>query len=203
MSEARRKRVAVLISGRGSNLRALVEAARAPDYPAEIALVLSSRHDAAGLEFARTAGIAAIAVASRDHPDQAAREAAMQAALEEYRIDLICLAGYMRILSPEFVHRWQGRIINVHPSLLPEFKGLDTHARVLAAGRAVHGATVHFVTAEMDDGPIILQEEVPVLPGDTPESLAARVLAAEHRIYPQALRLVAAGQASMPRLTAQ
>jgi formyltetrahydrofolate-dependent phosphoribosylglycinamide formyltransferase len=191
---SRRKRVAVLVSGRGSNMAALIEAATAPDYPAEIVVVLSDRADAAALDRARAAGIAAGFVRA-DAPGKAAFEAALDARLATARVDLICLAGFMRILSADFVARWQGRIINIHPSLLPAFPGLDTHARALAAGAKEHGATVHFVVAEMDSGPIITQAAVPNLPGDTESTLAARVLEVEHRIYPEALRLVAEGRA--------
>ena len=176
-----KKRVAVLISGRGSNMAALIEAAKAPEFPAEIALVLSNRPDAAGLANARTAGIAAAVV-----------ERAMQAVIEKNRIDLVCLAGFMRLLTPWFVGRWDGRLLNIHPALLPAFKGLDTHARALAAGVKIHGASVHFVVPEMDSGPIIAQGAVPVRDDDTPSTLAARVLEFEHRIYPLALGLVAA-----------
>ena len=187
-----RKRVAILISGRGSNMAALIEAAKAPDYPAEIALVVSNVPEAAGLGRARTPGIT---TALLDHQpfgkDRPAFDAALQKILDEHRIDLICLAGFMRLLTAEFTRRWSGRLINIHPSLLPAFKGLDTHARALAAGAKTHGATVHFVVPELDAGPIIAQESVPVLPGDTPDSLAARVLEVEHRIYPLALRRVA------------
>jgi phosphoribosylglycinamide formyltransferase-1 len=190
-----RKRVAILISGRGSNMAALIEAAKASDYPAEIALVVSNRPDAAGLEFARKAGVATEVV---DHTlfgkDRAAFERALQAVLEKYRIDLVCLAGFMRILTPWFVGRWQNRMLNIHPALLPAFKGLDTHRRALAAGVKVHGATVHFVVPEMDAGPILMQGAVAVGPDDNEAALAARVLAVEHRIYPQALRLVAQGR---------
>lgn len=191
-----KKRVAVLISGRGSNMASLVEAAKAPDYPAEIVLVVSNRPEAAGLAHARAAGIATAVV---DHAtfgkDREGFEHKLQAVLDAHRVDLVCLAGFMRLLTPWFVGRWIGRLINVHPALLPAFKGLDTHARALAAGAKVHGATVHFVVPEMDSGPIIAQAEVPVLEGDTPDMLAARVLAVEHRIYPDALRSVAEGRA--------
>jgi phosphoribosylglycinamide formyltransferase-1 len=191
-----RKRVAVLISGRGSNMVALIEAAKDASYPAEIALVASNRPDAAGLATARAAGIATAVV---DHmtygKDREAFEHALQAVLEEHRIDLVCLAGFMRLLTPWFVAGWHGRMLNIHPALLPAFKGLHTHERALAAGVKTHGATVHFVAAEMDSGPVILQAAVPVLAGDRPETLAARVLAVEHQIYPQALRLVAEGRA--------
>jgi phosphoribosylglycinamide formyltransferase-1 len=198
MAEKRlKKRVAVLISGRGSNMAALIEAARAPDYPAEIVLVVSNRPDALGLVRAREAGIATALV---DHKtfgeDREAFEHALDAQMATHRIDLICLAGFMRLLTPWFVTRWSGRMLNIHPALLPQFKGLDTHRRALEAGVPRHGATVHFVGVEMDAGPIITQDSVPVLPGDTEKTLAARVLELEHRIYPQALRLVAEGQAT-------
>jgi len=189
-----RKRVAVLISGRGSNMASLIEAAKAPDYPAEIALVVSNRPEAAGLGAARAAGIETAVV---DHTtfgkDREAFERALQAVLEQHRIELVCLAGFMRILTAWFVTQWQGRLLNIHPALLPAFKGLHTHARAIAAGVKTHGATVHFVVPEMDSGPIVAQAEVPVLDSDTPETLAARVLAVEHRIYPEALRRVAEG----------
>jgi phosphoribosylglycinamide formyltransferase-1 len=192
-----RKRVAVLISGRGSNMVSLIEAAKATDYPAEIALVVSNRPDAAGLAHARAAGIATEVV---DHTpfgkNREAFERALQAALEQNRIELVCLAGFMRLLTPWFVERWPGRLLNIHPALLPEFKGLHTHERAIAAGAKTHGATVHFVVPEMDSGPIVAQAEVPVLTTDTPETLAARVLAVEHRIYPEALRRVAEGVAT-------
>ncbi len=198
-----RKRVAVLISGRGSNMVSLIEAAKAPDYPAEIALVVSNRTDAAGLAHAREAAIAtAVVDHSKFGKDREAFERALQAVLDEHRIELICLAGFMRLLTPWFVNRWQGRLLNIHPALLPAFKGLHTHERALAAGAKTHGATVHFVVPDMDSGPIIAQAEVPVLEGDTPDTLAARVLAVEHRIYPEALRRVAEGNvegAASPR----
>jgi len=189
-----KKRVAVLISGRGSNMASLLAAAKAPDYPAEIALVLSNRPEAAGLAHAKAAGIATAVV---DHvkfgKDREAFERDLQRALEENKIELVCLAGFMRLLTPWFVRQWDGRLLNIHPALLPAFKGLNTHERALAAGAKTHGATVHFVVPEMDSGPIIAKAEVPVLAGDTPETLAARVLAVEHRIYPDALRRVAEG----------
>ena len=190
-----RKRVAILISGRGSNMAALIEAAKAADYPAEIALVISNVPDAAGLKRAREAGIACAVL---DHKpfgkDRAAFEAALQAILDQHRIDLICLAGFMRLFTAEFVQRWSGRMLNIHPSLLPLFPGLDPHGQALRAGAKTSGATVHFVIPETDAGPIIAQESVPVLPDDTPDILAVRVLEAEHRIYPQALRRVAEGK---------
>jgi len=193
-----KKRVAVLISGRGSNMAALIEAARSPDYPAEIALVLSNIADAGGLDTARQAGIGTAVV---DHKpfgkDRAAFDRAMHDVLVAHRIDLVCLAGFMRLLTPWFIGQWADRLINIHPALLPAFKGLDTHARALAAGVRIHGATVHFVVPEMDSGPIIAQAAVPVHDGDTEQTLAARVLAAEHRLYPLALRLVASGQVTV------
>lgn len=186
-----RKRVAVLISGRGSNMVALIEAAKAAGYPAEIALVLSNDPQAKGLAHARAEGLETAVVDHRDFgKNRAAFERAMQAELEAHGIELVCLAGFMRLLTPWFVGQWMGRMINIHPALLPEFKGLDTHARALAAGARHHGATVHFVVPEMDSGPMIVQGTVPVLAGDTAETLAARVLAVEHLIYPLALRLV-------------
>jgi phosphoribosylglycinamide formyltransferase-1 len=189
-----RRRVAILISGRGSNMTALIEAAREVGYPAEIALVLSNRPDAAGLAFAAASGIATAVVDHKRFASREAFDAALQEMLERARIEIVCLAGFMRVLTAAFVGKWRGRMLNIHPSLLPEFKGLDTHARALAAGVKVHGCTVHFVVAELDSGPIVLQEKVPVLAGDIEEILAARVLAAEHRIYPAALRMVAEGR---------
>jgi len=193
-----RRRVAILISGRGSNMAALIEAARAKDYPAEIALVVSNRPDAAGLVFAASRGIATAVVDHKRFASREAFDAALDAALEKARIEIVCLAGFMRMLTTPFVAKWRGRMLNIHPSLLPEFKGLDTHARALAAGVKTHGCTAHFVVPELDSGPIILQEKVPVLAGDTAETLAARVLEAEHRIYPAALRLLAEGKLDAP-----
>jgi phosphoribosylglycinamide formyltransferase-1 len=192
-----RKRTAVLISGRGSNMRALVEAARSPDYPAEIVLVLSNRADAGGIAFAKEAGIATAVV---DHKIYAGRdefEKSMQILLDLHRIELICLAGFLRVLTASFVQHWEGRLINIHPSLLPAYRGLDTHERALADGAKVHGCTVHFVVPALDDGPIIAQSSVPVLDGDTPETLAARVLVQEHILYPAALEAVASGTVRM------
>lgn len=188
-----RKRVAILISGRGSNMSALIGASRHPDYPADIVLVVANKADAGGLAVAEAAGIPTAGIVSKAFPDKAAFEAALTAALETAGTEIICLAGFMRLLSPEFVDRWRNRLINIHPSLLPDFPGLDTHARAIAAGKTEHGCTVHFVRAEMDSGPIIAQARVPVSPADTPETLAARVLEAEHRLYPEALALVASG----------
>ncbi|MBV8743949.1 MAG: phosphoribosylglycinamide formyltransferase [Xanthobacteraceae bacterium] len=190
-----RKRTAILISGRGSNMIALIEAARDPAYPAEIALVVSNDPDAPGLTRAREAGITTAAIDHRPFgKDRAGFEAALQSVLDAHSIELVCLAGFMRLLTAEFVAKWQGRMINIHPALLPAFKGLDTHARAIAAGAKTHGATVHFVIPEMDSGPIIAQAAVPVLAGDTPEALAARVIVVEHKIYPAALRAVAEGR---------
>ena len=190
-----RKRVAILISGRGSNMVALIEAAKDLRYPAEIVLVVSNDPTAEGLKRAAASGIRTSVV---DHKafgkDREAFERALQRELENFKIELICLAGFMRLLTPWFVKQWEGRILNIHPALLPAFKGLDTHARAIEAGVKEHGATVHFVVPEMDAGPIIAQGVVPVLPGDTEAALAARVLEVEHRIYPQALRLVAEGR---------
>lgn len=193
-----RLKVGVLISGRGSNLQALLDAAADPSFPAEIALVLSNKADAFGLERAARAGVPTAVIDHRAFPkDKPGFEAAMTAALDGAGVELVCLAGFMRLLSPGFVERWHDRLINIHPSLLPSFKGLDTHERALAAGVRLHGCTVHFVRAEMDDGPIIVQAAVPVLPGDDAHSLADRVLGAEHRIYPLALRLIAEGRVSV------
>jgi phosphoribosylglycinamide formyltransferase-1 len=190
-----RKRVAVLISGRGSNMAALIEAAKDKTYPAEIVAVISNRPDAGGLTVARANGIATEVV---DHTafgtDRIAFESALQAVLEKHRIDIVCLAGFMRLLTAGFVKQWEHRILNIHPALLPAFKGLDTHRRALEAGVKVHGATVHFVVPEMDSGPIIAQATVNVRPGDNEKDLAARVLKAEHQIYPLALKLVAEGR---------
>jgi phosphoribosylglycinamide formyltransferase-1 len=190
-----RKRVAVLVSGRGSNMAALIEAAKDKTYPAEITAVISNRPDAGGLLIARANGVATEVV---DHTaygkDRAAFEHALQAALEKHRIDIVCLAGFMRLLTADFVKQWQQRIINIHPALLPAFKGLDTHRRALEAGVKVHGATVHFVVPEMDSGPIIAQAAVNVRPTETEENLAARVLKVEHQIYPLALKLLSEGR---------
>lgn len=188
-----KKRVAILISGRGSNMVSLIEAARSPDYPAEIALVVSNRPDAAGLERARAAGINAIAIDHKQFATRMAFEAKLHTALLEARIDLVCNAGFMRMLTGGFVDRWRNRQLNIHPSLLPSFPGLDTHQRAIDEGVRVHGCTVHFVRLEMDTGPIVAQAAVPVVAGDTADSLAARVLAAEHKLYPHALRLIASG----------
>jgi phosphoribosylglycinamide formyltransferase 1 len=185
-------RVAILISGRGSNMVALIEAARQRDYPAEIVLVVSNIADAPGLVRARDAGIPTAIVDHKPYGnDRAAFETALQAELQARDVELICLAGFMRLFTPAFVDKWQGRMLNVHPSLLPSFKGLDPHGQALVAGAKITGATVHFGTPETDAGPIIAQAAVPVHENDTAETLEARVLAAEHRLYPLALRLVA------------
>ena len=194
-SLALKRRVAILISGRGSNMAALIAAAADPACPAEIALVLSNRPDAAGLAVAKAAAIPTAMVDHRDFPrDRAAHEAAIDAMLRDGGIEIVCLAGYMRLLTPLLVGRWAGRMLNIHPSLLPAFPGLNTHARALAAGVKLHGCTVHLVTEAMDDGPILAQAAIPVLAGDTEAALAARVLAQEHRIYPVALARLAAGR---------
>jgi phosphoribosylglycinamide formyltransferase-1 len=192
-----RLKVGVLISGRGTNLQALIDACAAPSFPAEIKLVIANRGDAAGLERAAAAKIATKVIPHRDYPNRESFDAALTAALEATGIELVCLAGFMRLLTPGFVAHWRDRMINIHPSLLPAFPGLDTHARVLAQGVRFSGCTVHFVRAEMDNGPIIVQAVVPVLPGDDAEKLAARVLAAEHRAYPLALRLIGEGRVTV------
>jgi phosphoribosylglycinamide formyltransferase 1 len=193
-----RKRAAVLVSGRGANMTALIAAAKRADYPAEIALVLSNRPDAAALGRARDSGIATAVV---DHTlygkDREAFERAVEAVLENHRIELVCLAGFMRLFTPWLVTRWTGRMLNIHPALLPAFRGLHTHERALEAGVKIHGATVHFVVPEVDSGPIVAQAAVPVLDRDTPETLAERVLAVELRLYPLALALVAGGKVSI------
>lgn len=187
-------RTAVLISGRGSNMEALLRAAAAPAYPARIVLVLSNRADAAGLERAREAGVATAVVESRAYRGgRAGFEAAMDAVLAEHGVELVALAGFMRVLTEDFVARWHDRLVNIHPSLLPAFKGLDTHARALEAGVKLHGCTVHLVRAGVDEGPILAQAAVPVRDDDTEASLGARVLAEEHRLYPAALAWLAAG----------
>jgi len=191
-----RKRTAVLISGRGSNMLALIEAARNPDYPADIALVLSNRTEAKGLALAKERGIATAVIDHKIYAGREEFEKSMQVLLDLHRIELICLAGFMRVLTASFVQHWQGRMLNVHPSLLPAYRGLDTHERALADGVKIHGCTVHFVAPALDDGPIIAQAAVAVLDSDTPETLAARVLAQEHVIYPAALAAVAAGHVS-------
>ncbi len=185
-----RRRAAILISGRGTNMAALLAAAREPDYPVEFVLVVSNRSAAAGLALAETANVPTAVIDHRPfRGDRAQHETAIDHALRAAEIELVCLAGYMRLLTPFLVERWAGRMLNIHPSLLPAFPGLDTHARALAAGVKVHGCTVHLVTRTTDEGPILAQAAVPVLPGDTATSLAARVLTQEHVVYPTALRL--------------
>lgn len=188
-----RKRVGVLISGRGSNLGSLIEAAQEQDFPARIVLVISNKANALGLERARDAGIATAVIDHKAFKGREAFDAALTERLKLARVDLVCNAGFMRLHSPAFVREWYGRQLNIHPSLLPAFRGLHPHARALEAGVRVAGATVHFVSEEMDAGPIIAQGAVPVLPGDDEEALSARILAMEHRLYPMALRLVASG----------
>jgi len=189
-----RKRVGVLISGRGSNLGALIEACKAPDYPAKIVLVISNIPSAQGLLRAESALIPALVINHKDFATREGFDAALDTALNEAGVELLCNAGFMRLHSEGFVASWRNRHLNVHPSLLPAFRGLHSHARVLEAGATITGCTVHFVRPEMDTGPIVAQAAVPVLPDDTPESLGARVLDAEHRLYPHALRLVASGE---------
>jgi phosphoribosylglycinamide formyltransferase-1 len=188
-----KRRVAILISGRGSNMTALIEAAKAQDFPAEIVVVISNKADAPGLAKAR-GGIPAVTIESALYgKDRAGFEAKLQAVLDEHRVDLICLGGFMRLFTAEFVQRWYGCMLNIHPSLLPSFPGLDPHGQALRAGVRISGATVHFVIPETDAGPIVMQGAVAVRDDDTPETLAARILEIEHRIYPDALRLVAGG----------
>ncbi len=191
-----KRRVAILISGRGSNMAALIDAARVDDYPAEIVMVVSNRADAGGLEKAKERGIPAVTIESKTFgADRAGFEAKLQSVLDENRVDLICLAGFMRLFTAQFVQQWHGRMLNIHPSLLPSFPGLDPHGQALRAGVKISGATVHFVIPETDAGPIVMQGAVPVRDDDTPETLARRVFEIEHRIYPSALRLVASGAA--------
>jgi formyltetrahydrofolate-dependent phosphoribosylglycinamide formyltransferase len=198
-----RVRTAVLISGRGSNMASLLAAAASPAFPAEIVAVMSNVPDARGLDLARAVGVEAVAIDHRRFGrDRAAHEAALHAALEARGVRLVCLAGYMRLLTPFLVRAWEGRLLNIHPSLLPAFPGLHTHARALQAGVKIHGCTVHYVTEGMDEGPAIAQAAVPVLPDDTEEILGARVLAQEHVLYPLALRLAAGGAAAAPLASA-
>ena len=194
-SGAGRLRVAVLVSGTGSNLQAILDAA--PNLCIEVCAVLSNRAECYGLERARRAGVPAVFVDPKAHADRAAYDAALAEAIDAFRPELVVLAGFMRILSDAFVRRYEGRLLNIHPSLLPKYRGLDTHARCLEAGDGEHGATVHFVVPELDAGPIVLQARVPVLPDDTPEALAARVLEQEHRIYPAAIGWFAEGRLAL------
>ncbi|WP_295808596.1 phosphoribosylglycinamide formyltransferase [uncultured Nitratireductor sp.] len=197
MTRRTRKRIAILISGRGSNMAALIAAAIDPAFPAEIVGVVSNRADARGLEIAKTHNIPIKVISSRDYDGREAHDAAIHEAITGFKAEIVCLAGYMRLLTPDFVKKWKGRMINIHPALLPSFRGLDTHARALASGVRIHGCTVHFVTPEMDEGPIIAQAAVPVLTDDTEETLGERVLKIEHRLYPLALRLVVEGRVRM------
>lgn len=193
-----RKRVAILISGRGSNMTALIQAAKAEKYPAEIIGVFSNRAAAPGLDVARAEGIATASLAQSKFDTRLAFDEALTEILDDWRTDIVCMAGFMRILSPAFAARWQGKAINIHPSLLPAYKGLDTHARAIADGVVEAGCTVHFVTPGLDEGPAIIQAAVPVHPGDTTDGLAARVLVEEHKLYPRALRLLASGEVTYP-----
>jgi len=199
---AMKKRTAILISGRGSNMQSLVAAMRAPDFPAEPVVVISNRPEALGLSWAAEQGIATVAIDHRQYANRMAFEARLHQTILDHRVDLVCLAGFMRLLTGGFVDRWRDRLMNVHPSLLPAFPGLDTHQRALDAGALIVGCSVHFVRTEMDSGPILAQAAVAVLPGDTAETLAARVLEAEHVIYPLALRLVASGAVRIENETA-
>jgi phosphoribosylglycinamide formyltransferase-1 len=190
-----KRRVAILISGRGSNMAALIEAASLKDFPAEIAVVISNRADAGGLEKAKASGVPTITIESKPFgKDRAAFEVVLQRALDQHSVDLICLGGFMRLFTAEFVQRWHGRMLNIHPSLLPSFPGLDPHGQALRAGVKISGATVHFVIPETDAGPIVMQGAVAVHDDDKPDTLAARILEVEHRIYPDALRLLASGR---------
>jgi phosphoribosylglycinamide formyltransferase-1 len=190
-----KRRVAILISGRGSNMAALIDAAKSADFPAEIVAVISNRADAAGLEKAEASGIPSVVIESKPFgKDRAGFEAVLQRALEEKKVELICLGGFMRLFTAEFVQRWYGKMLNIHPSLLPSFPGLDPHGQALQAGVKISGATVHFVIPETDAGPIIMQGAVTVADDDTAETLSQRILGIEHRIYPEALRLLASGK---------
>lgn len=192
-----KRKVGILISGRGSNMSALIDAAEDADFPAEIALVLSNRADAGGLKVAEAAGLATAVVDHKAYPDRASFDAAVDSRLREAGVEIVCLAGFMRLLTPGFVEAWRNRMINIHPSLLPLFPGLHTHERALEAGMRLHGCTVHFVRAQMDSGPIIGQAAVPIALDDTPDTLSKRVLTAEHQLYPLALALVASGLATV------
>jgi phosphoribosylglycinamide formyltransferase-1 len=190
-------RVGVLISGRGSNLQSLMAACDTPNFPAEIVCVISNKADAKGLDYARADSIPALVISHKDYPDRQKFEAALNAQLEFHDVQLVCLAGFMRILTAWFVERWRDRLVNIHPSLLPAFPGVDTHQKAIDYGAKLAGCTIHFVRAEMDHGPIILQAAVPVLHDDTEEALAARVLKAEHKAFPAALRLIAEGRVNI------
>jgi phosphoribosylglycinamide formyltransferase-1 len=188
------KNIVILISGRGSNMEAVVRAAEAQQWPARVAAVISNKPDAGGLAFAASRGIPTAVVANKEFATRAAFDAALQATIDRFAPDLVVLAGFMRILTAPFVEHYAGRMLNIHPSLLPLFPGLHTHEAVLAAGHAEHGASVHFVTAELDHGPVVAQARIPVLPGDTPDTLAQRLLAEEHQLYPYAIRLFLEGR---------
>ncbi|CAA7627187.1 phosphoribosylglycinamide formyltransferase [Magnetospirillum sp. UT-4] len=192
-----RRKVGILVSGRGSNLQALLDACADPAFPAEIVLVISNVAGAYALERAEKAGVATLTIPHKSYPDRAAFDAALDAALRAAAVEIVCLAGFMRLLTPEFTRAWAGRMLNIHPSLLPSFKGLHTHQRAIEAGVKLHGCTVHLVTPDLDDGPILVQKAVPVLLGDTPDTLAARVLEQEHQAYPEALRLLAEGRVTV------
>jgi phosphoribosylglycinamide formyltransferase-1 len=191
------RKVGVLLSGRGSNMAALADACAAPGFPAEIAIVVSDVPGAGGLALAEARGIRSVALDRRGFPDRASFEAALDTTLRAAGVEIVCLAGFMRVLGPAFLARWPDRVLNIHPSLLPAFRGLDTHARTLAAGVRIAGCTVHVVTPALDDGPILVQAAVPVLPDDTPLSLAGRILHEEHRCYPAALRWMAEGRVTI------
>ncbi len=197
-----KKRVGILISGRGSNMQSLVRAMRAPEFPAEPAVIISNRPEALGLSWAEEQGLKAAAIDHRQYANRMAFEARLHQALLDHGVELICNAGFMRLLTGGFVDRWRDRQLNIHPSLLPAYPGLHTHRRVLDDGTLITGCTVHFVRLEMDSGPIVAQAAVPVVPGDTEDSLAARVLEAEHKLYPEALRMVAAGEVRVENETA-
>lgn len=199
----RKLRLAVLISGRGSNMQALLAATQAPGYPAEIVVVASNKASAGGLEIARAAGIATAVVPHTGFPSREAFDVAMDAELRRHDVDLVVLAGFMRVLTPEFINRWPDRIVNIHPSLLPAFRGLHTHERTIEAGCKIAGCTVHIVRPELDDGPILAQAAVPVLEGDTADTLAARILEQEHRVYPAAIRAIAEGRVSIDGMVAR
>ncbi|MBO6918553.1 MAG: phosphoribosylglycinamide formyltransferase [Rhizobiaceae bacterium] len=199
VEQPRKKRVGVLISGTGSNMKVLAQACQNDDYPAEICIVISDKPGVKGLDSASEMGIEALAIPRKDYASKTEHEAAILTALDNANLDYVCLAGFMRILSGEFIKKWSGRLINIHPSLLPLFPGLHTHDRAIEAGCKFHGCTVHFVTEGMDEGPVISQAAVPILPNDTADILAARVLKTEHILYPRSLKLLASGQVRMTK----
>ncbi|MBK9951106.1 MAG: phosphoribosylglycinamide formyltransferase [Candidatus Competibacteraceae bacterium] len=194
MNELRKIRLVVLISGRGSNLQAILDQAASGELPVEIAAVISNRPGVQGLERARESRVTALALDHKQFPDRPTFEAALIESIDRHEPDLVVLAGFMRVFTPDFTEHYRGRLLNIHPSLLPKFRGLHTHQRAIAAGETEHGASIHFVTAELDGGPVIVQARVPVLPADDPDTLAARVLEQEHRLYPQAIRWFAQGR---------